>query len=61
MKRFYGIRSSLSHGSAQSILDLDLFELRGIIGQLISIMISRSCEFNSQQSLLDWIEDQKLG
>jgi Apea-like HEPN len=61
MKRFYGIRSGLSHGSAQSILDLDLFKLRGIIGQLISIMIRRSCEFNSQQSLLDWIEDQKLG
>jgi hypothetical protein len=61
VKDFYRMRSAVSHGGRKAILDTDLAELRAIARKLTMVMIERKDEFQSQQSLLNWIEDQKLG
>jgi hypothetical protein len=61
VREFYRLRSAFSHGGHGEILDADLGELREIAGELTVQMIRRRNEFRSVQSLLDWLEDQKLG
>lgn len=60
IETIYRMRSEVSHGGRKAILERDLVELRGIARKLTMSMIERKDEFPTQQSLLDWIEDQKL-
>ena len=61
VKRLYGKRSGVSHGGRKAILETDLTQLEAITQAMTVVMIRRKDEFSSQEDLLDWIEEQKLG
>lgn len=61
MKNFYKLRSSLSHGHGEDILDIDVRELTTIAGKLIAILLKLKDQFESKQDLINWIEYRKLG
>lgn len=60
VKDFYGMRSRLSHEGEGTILDADLLELTGIAREVVTQMIRRREEFPSQETLRNWIDDEKL-
>jgi hypothetical protein len=60
VKAFYGMRSRLTHEGHGEILSSDLAELTGIARDLTVQMIRRKDEFLTQESLRNWIDDQKL-
>jgi hypothetical protein len=60
VQRLYRMRSAVSHGGNKEILDSDYKTLRQIVFSLIIELLNMDIKFESQQSLLSWIEDQKL-
>jgi hypothetical protein len=56
----YGIRSDLSHGNKQAVLEQDLVDLRFFARILIYKMIKKVNTFNRHSEFLQWIEDEKL-
>jgi hypothetical protein len=42
------------------VSDGDILDLKIIVGSIITILLERLSEFNSQKDLLDWIENQKF-
>lgn len=60
VKDLYGRRSAVSHGGKTAITDSELRELTIIAGELTRTLIARMKNFASRDSLLDWVEEQKL-
>jgi hypothetical protein len=60
VQRLYRMRSAVSHGGNKEILDSDYKTLRQIVFSLIIELLNMDIKFESQQSLLSWIEEQKL-
>jgi hypothetical protein len=60
VKELYGLRSKLSHGGVNRILDSDLRELRELAVKVLIRMIKKSSQFREQHELSQWIEEQKL-
>lgn len=61
VKKLYGKRSGVSHGGNKVILEDDIKNIRYILADLILNLLSRKSEFNSHNSLFNWIEDVKMG
>ncbi|EAZ91699.1 HEPN domain-containing protein [Crocosphaera chwakensis] len=61
IKEFYKNRSKISHGGNKAILTSDLDKLRKLVIEFTQKMIDLRREFQDRKSLLQWIEDQKLG
>ena len=60
VKLLYGQRSGLSHGGKTAILDSELTEIALIAWQLLYAMTAKLDEFQSKESLREWIEEQKF-
>ena len=56
----YRTRSAVSHGGKKSVTEQDIFDLKFIIRNIISILIEKLSEINTQRDLLNWIEDKKF-
>ncbi len=61
VRDLYGKRSGVSHGGKKAVLEADLKELREIAKCLIQSMIPLRTSIQSQEELLDHIENMKLG
>lgn len=60
VKESYGKRSKVSHGGPE-VLDLDLDNLRGMVGNFVARMIQLKDKFHTHEDLLDWIDERKFG
>jgi hypothetical protein len=60
VKQLYGQRSGLSHGGKTAILESELMEIEQIAWNLLYVMIGKLDEFQSKESLREWIEEQKF-
>jgi Apea-like HEPN len=58
VRDLYRVRSEISHGGQQIVLEQHLVELRTIAINLIFQMIERKEEFTSQKSLISWLKNQ---
>lgn len=61
VKKFYGFRSAISHGGKKQITEGNYYSLLNIVGSAIKILVGKNDTFHSQEDLLKWIEDMKLG
>ena len=60
VKRLYRIRSGLSHGGKIATLYSEVEEIESIAWHLLYWMISKLGEFQTQESLRQWIQEQKF-
>jgi hypothetical protein len=60
MKRMYGLRSTVSHGSRQPLLELDIVRLRNLTAEFTSSLIRRHKDFKTLEDLRSWLERQQL-
>jgi Apea-like HEPN len=58
--KLYKLRSNITHGRPDPILDSELRILEWIAGSFIKIMIERMNEFSSTKELRNWLEMKRL-
>jgi hypothetical protein len=61
VRELYGYRSGVSHGGSKSVLTTDIYELREITRDVIGVAANLSQKVDSQERLLELIEEIKLG
>jgi hypothetical protein len=61
VKKFYGMRSRISHGGRKAVTDSDLMWLREAAWYVTEWMIKSRTQFHSRGDLCDWIERKTLG
>jgi len=60
VRDYYGKRSGVAHGGRKTIADNELHTLIYIVFATIMTVIKKSSEFNSQEELMNFIEEIKL-
>lgn len=60
VKQFYGARSGLSHGGKTAVLESEIKEAEWIAWHVIVSLLAKLDNFQTQEALWAWIEEQKF-